>query len=155
MSQCTYSVEYINEVWNIVIRIYLVLGDEFLCRLCIALELLDPVDDDCLVDPAGALGGHIVCETLAPGRTCINVHLYIRKHLELTKKPKLVIVPLIVGNCIFLHILAKSGVICMAILIYQGVKRIYLKTHHTLSYPSRSEILQAFSMATSHSFRIL
>ena len=55
------------------LRIYLVFGDEFLCRLCIALELLDPVDDDGLVDPAVTLGRHIICETLAPGRTSVYI----------------------------------------------------------------------------------
>ena len=121
------------------------LGDKFLCGLGLALELLDPVDDDCLVDPAGALGGHVISEFLAP------VDGNIRKCFCSICN----FVPLVVCNCIMFHVLAKCGVFCMATLRLSKDAKCIIRTHYTLSYPSRSEMLQAFSMAMSHSLRTL
>ena len=67
MSQCTYSIDIINIYLSWSPRSYLELSYFLLVTLGLTLKLLDLVDDDGLVDPAGALGRHIVCETLAPG----------------------------------------------------------------------------------------
>ena len=50
----------------VVSSFYLELSNFLLVRLGLALELLDLIDEDGLVDPAGALGSHVLSETLAP-----------------------------------------------------------------------------------------